>query len=245
MKKIFLFLFIIITLSKGENEVDYNISEYDIDIYYVNGAATLEDTAKNHHKKLQEIIFDMKTVTYKNELNGMNVRSALAYNHTSDEWDDYLESFRQKRYTEERNFIDLLIEAIPTFLSEIYLAFFTDVNNQYKEDLQNHIEKYEHSIKSGHKVLAIGHSQGNLFINQEYKLLDDWMKMYFSAVAIATPANNVIGDESSTAPYVTFYNDMITELVKESFEGNTEGNLSASWTELDNHELETYLNPSF
>lgn len=97
MKKIFLFLFIIITLSKGENEVDYNISEYDIDIYYVNGAATLEDTAKNHHKKLQEIIFDMKTVTYKNELNGMNVRSALAYNHTSDEWDDYLESFRQKR----------------------------------------------------------------------------------------------------------------------------------------------------
>ena len=81
----------------------------------------------------------------------------------------------------------------------------------HDEDLTKQVNAYKQSIKDGHGVIVIAHSQGNYFTNEAYEKLDDWMKDYFHMFGVATPANHVagfiVGD--ITAPYVKFHNDFI------------------------------------
>jgi hypothetical protein len=71
---------------------------------------------------------------------------------------------------------------------------------------------YIKSIIDGHGVIIIAHSQGNLFTNRVYNDFTDegfkraWMKQYISAIGVASPANNILGQKT---PYMTFDNDMI------------------------------------
>ena len=37
-------------------------------------------------------------------------------------------------------------------------------------DLSLQVKKYKDSIKNGHKVLLVAHSQGNLFTNEVFKI---------------------------------------------------------------------------
>lgn len=53
-------------------------------------------------------------------------------------------------------------------------------------DLNLQIEKYKDSIKEGHKVLVVAHSQGNLFTYEAYRKLPTWMQNYWEAVGVAS-----------------------------------------------------------
>ncbi len=72
--------------------------------------------------------------------------------------------------------------------------------------MHEQITKYEDSIKAGHGVVVVAHSQGNLFTHQAYDSLDGWMQTYFHTIAVATPDSSIINSGHG----VTFYNDMIT-----------------------------------
>jgi len=73
------------------------------------------------------------------------------------------------------------------------------------------INTYKNSIRLGHGVIVIAHSQGNLYTNEAYNALsgnDEWMRKYFHMMGVATPADHVAGG----GPYVTFDNDPIHSL---------------------------------
>ena len=53
-------------------------------------------------------------------------------------------------------------------------------------DLEPQVDKYEASIKNGHKVLVVAHSQGNLYTQEAYQKLgkrsedhEKWLQNYF------------------------------------------------------------------
>lgn len=56
----------------------------------------------------------------------------------------------------------------------------------HDETLHEQITKYEDSIKAGHGVVVVAHSQGNLFTHQAYNSLDGWMQTYFHTIDLST-----------------------------------------------------------
>ena len=88
----------------------------------------------------------------------------------------------------------------------------------HDEDLKIQVESYKWSIKSGHGVVVVSHSQGNLFALQAYAELgktDKWMLPYFHQVSIASPATKTV----KNVGHITFDNDAITVVI-----GGLEGN---------------------
>ena len=64
-------------------------------------------------------------------------------------------------------------------------------------DLKKQIHAYRDSISSGHGVLVVAHSQGNLFTREAYDALDPCMQKQFEAVSIASPMHADIKEETS------------------------------------------------
>ena len=128
-----------------------------------------------------------------------------------------------KNFTEEQ--IELMFNNIFDHIIEESIGSFIDISEeniiaQESADVNTHFLKYNQSIKDGHGVIVIAHSQGNLFTNRVYNEFgvfnnirkDAWMKKYISAIGVASPANNILGKKS---PYMTFNNDMI-QLIPDS-----------------------------
>ncbi len=77
-----------------------------------------------------------------------------------------------------------------------------------KEDIKVQVTAYEKSIKLGHGVLVLAHSQGNFFTNKAYNStggITPWMRKYFITVGIASPSKIKIPHSN----YLTFDNDPI------------------------------------
>lgn len=91
-----------------------------------------------------------------------------------------------------------------------------DIKRREQKDVKTQFSAYTQSIKDGHGVVVIAHSQGNLFTNVAYDMFTnhwlpwnedtEWMRRYFSAFAVASPANDVLGQSE---PHITFDNDII------------------------------------
>jgi hypothetical protein len=67
------------------------------------------------------------------------------------------------------------------------------IKEHHDEDLDEMVKKYKASIVAGHGVIAVTHSQGNLFAVESSDRLKDeskngWMLDYFYHVSIASPA---------------------------------------------------------
>jgi len=67
------------------------------------------------------------------------------------------------------------------------------IKEHHDEDLNEMVKKYKESVKAGHGVIAVTHSQGNLFaVESSDKIAsnpqDKWMLKYFYHVSIASPA---------------------------------------------------------
>ena len=183
------------------------IDEYKSDLYYANGIM-MSDTEESALGKWEEQVDDL----FSNELETYSKISSIrvSYNMSQGFIDDILEAFEQVT----RNEWDW--QAFTTFIT-VYLT-----QHNIQEDWQAHIndltrqvDSYKQSIKDGHGVIVIAHSQGNYFTNEAYELLDDWMKSYFKMMGVATPANHVAGFAVGdiTAPYVTFHNDFINFVI--------------------------------
>lgn len=134
----------------------------------------------------------------------------VSYNNSNGASADLFESFLQKAEAEPG--YKITWEAFKLFIAtrlknaDDLLSWAEQVNNAVEAtDLSAQVQAYKDSIKNGHGVIVISHSQGNLFTNRAYTKLDDWMKSYFHNMGVATPA----GEVASGGPYVTFDNDPI------------------------------------
>jgi hypothetical protein len=140
------------------------IDEYKIDIYFANGILTTpEEAFDNSEYVLKPAIIEKFGINYYNQNIG---KVDYAYNHTQGFLTDGIETFLQKFGWQA-----LADAFIPTHAS----------------DLQKQVDAYKESIAQGHKVLAVAHSQGNLFTFEAYEALPVWMRGYFEAISVASP----------------------------------------------------------
>jgi len=136
-------------------------------VYFANGILTSDDQAYDNAKKLQGYINrpDVPTVH-------------VAYNHTLDSHfvkggPDMFETLLQKLS---------IMNKLDTWLSNDKRV------TAHKYDLDKQVAQYQHSIESGHKVLVVAHSQGNLFASEAYGRIDEMgYGDALDALSIASP----------------------------------------------------------
>ena len=190
-----------------------NIHEYTIDLYYANGVLAGEEEMARFDWTHR--VNDMK-FTYPLLKKALKYGEAkLAYN-VSYLWGvhDFFESFLQ--YAEEHPEAKITWELFKKFMEK---KFKVDVGDMLEKlsnivsefTLSEQREAYQKSVKHGHGVITVSHSQGNFFTNQVFESivkLNGWMKPYLHMLGVASPSKKVFNDGS----HVTFDNDMITAI---------------------------------
>ena len=172
MKNIFLLLILLSSILFAE------IDEYKTDVYFANGILTEREDAKNNAEKVLEPA--IRKELYNNNENEMYNHIGkvfYAYNSTHGFIPDGIETIMQKFGLQK--------------LIDLFESLHLNITSHLK-DITLQTQKYKKSIKDGHKVLVVAHSQGNLFTYESYNALDDWMKDYFEAVSIASPMSEDI-----------------------------------------------------
>ena len=135
-----------------------NIDEYKSDVYYANGIM-MNDTEAKAEKKWQEYIEKI----FKNnpEVTDKIKNVKIAYNKSQWFDDDIYEAFEQVMSNEWgwKEFSDY-------FAIFLKIHGIQEFDNQHSIDLTKQVKAYKQSIKDGHGVIVIAHSQGNYFTNE-------------------------------------------------------------------------------
>ena len=81
-----------------------------------------------------------------------------------------------------------------------------DTLDDINKDVLTQATAYANSIKQGHGVIVVAHSQGNFFTNFVVeKKMQQWTQQYFHVIGIATPTSSI----ANGGLYLTFHNDAI------------------------------------
>ena len=149
MKKIFLLLFIFVSIAFSA------IDECKTDVYFGNGILTEKKDARTNSGILRDAIIEKFGFDYYKKHIG---KVDYAYNHTYGMGWDLLESYSQISNTQG--------------LKDWWVNHLLPENKKtvHEADLTLQVNKYEASIKNGHKVLLVAYLQGNLFTNEVYKI---------------------------------------------------------------------------
>jgi hypothetical protein len=197
---------IILFLSLLFSSLLSNIDECKSDLYYANGIM-MKESRVNAKIAWQIKVLEIfaKNPEKLNKLANINI----SYNTSQGFIDDLFESFEQI-VSNEWNW-----KALSLYIRVYLQTHNIQASDLHRPDLTAQVNAYKQSIKDGHGVIAIAHSQGNYYTNEAYEELDDWMKDYFYMFGVATPANHVAGYaiNDTTAPYVKFHNDFIKTIV--------------------------------
>ncbi len=205
LKIISLSMLISISLFANVQKID----ECKIDLYYANGIMIdMDVTQAKHELRWNDMVDDMfisNPEEYKKIAN-----AKISYNRSQGFDDDIYESLEQVMSNEwgwEKFSIFFRTYLETHNIQEKYDTHIPDLTAQVKA--------YKESIKLGHGVIVIAHSQGNYYTNEAYEKLDGWMQDYFHMFGVATPANHVAGFpvDDAAAPYVLFHNDFINFIV--------------------------------
>jgi hypothetical protein len=216
------------------------LSAKDAVIFFGNGVGNDEEKAVLSMKKLKEVIQGDDL-----QFKGFNLDFDVAYNQSGCDpelntengcLDDIIESVMQKTSSiNEKEFWAYLAGLrLATKEEEIKFGLFFEqeefnlvmetanstasmIRDFRIEDVAKHLVLYQNSISTGKKVVLVAHSQGNLFGNDVYPFLTPTEQASFGMVSVATPTDNVLGEnDKSIARYTTLYEDPI-HLVPESF----------------------------
>ena len=203
MKKLLLSLIIALVTSAQAQEI-CPVPEEKILVVFGNGILTSEENSRDSLNILAAALGP----TYNNQ----KLSYDLAYNYTDGALQDLLQSAVSvlvqfdSQVMAWLNHLQLMPDWFNLLSQKLFIANYT-IN---APELIDHVAKYKKAIQQGQKVLVVSHSQGNLYVNEAKKLLQAELtneQMHsFSIFAVATPANNVGGDN---APYFTNHRDVI------------------------------------
>lgn len=182
------------------------IDECKSDVYFANGILTDEGNATANTDLLRLTIFNE---IYNNNVDGFDKHIGkvdVAYNQTNGQTKDLLESLNQKidgSLLDKIKYLDIL-----TTLGGLL------TQDAHDSDLELQVDKYRMSIKEGHRVLVVAHSQGNLFTGEAYKKLGEesssgWMQDYFEVISVASPRHE---DIKNGTPRINWDNDLVAYL---------------------------------
>ena len=138
------------------------IDEQQSDLIYVNGLLTIQEAAIAHAGDLS--ILAGQHVDY-------------AYNQTNGFATDLIEAYKQKMLTDPSLTWNLFWGNLSIGLrvfAEIYYEYAAYYDHNI--DLSGLKEKVHNGIMSGHGVILVSHSQGNLYANEVYQGLIPWMQ---------------------------------------------------------------------
>lgn len=228
MKKYFLLTILFFIPLLGLS-ADFTIDERKSDIYFANGVLTDDGNATINLKLISEFVFIEQYIEdidrFEKEINFKK-----AYNQTFGTVGDFYEALMQKAdesfgwealysITKAALMLKDKIEVtlpngekvdIPGLLFDRFIQIVHD------SDLDTQVISYRESIRQGHGVVVLAHSQGNLFTNEAYQKMilvddegrdNDWLKEYFTRVSIATPSSDKFGGDI----VVSFHNDPVPD----------------------------------
>ena len=180
-----------------------SVNECLTDVYFANGILTDEGNATANtillKRAIQRDVYHLNIKDYNKNIGDVY----KAYNSTHGSYWDIIESAAQKWGFQWLK--DKLWDTV------------------HKADLSLQIKHYKESIRMGHRVLAVAHSQGNLFTNDAYKAIlgdshDWWMTPYFRIVSVASPMHFKITDDT---PEISWDNDLVADLGLDLMNGRT------------------------
>jgi hypothetical protein len=215
-------------------------------IFFGNGIATSPESAKRSAVALQRTIGD--------SYNGQKVRYDLAYNKTSGIAVDLIQSAAQALFQWDSQLMGWLngVGVAPGWFNQWYQNFLLSFTTVAASELPEHVSRYGNAIALGQKVVVVSHSQGNFYVNEAKKLLQQKIpaeKMNsFAIFGVAVPANN-IGD--AAGPYYTNHRDFIYAAIPGALPQNwtlkrVNGNLAQDVGPVQAHFFnETYLSSDF
>ncbi|KPK27056.1 MAG: hypothetical protein AMJ61_07015 [Desulfobacterales bacterium SG8_35_2] len=215
-------------------------------VYFGNGIKTTEDEAYDSLNILKKQLH-MALPTEKYEL----LEFKVSYNGTHGLPLDLLESTLQVLSGNTSRFWRLFwgLEIIPDWFADKFILLSSVLDKSAlvtTDSLKNHVTTYKTKIAEGKKVLLVAHSQGNLFGNQAYWLLNSREQQSFGMVSVANVDNNVLGADS---PYTTLETDKVImallaaqiALPSRPMEPNTENLDKESADSLGHSFIESYM----
>ena len=179
------------------------VNECLTDVYFANGILTNEKNATVNTLLLERSIRKKFYGGSEDKMYKYIGKVKEAYNSTHGTYWDFIESAAEKWGMQWLK--DKLWDTV------------------HKADLDLQIKHYKESIRLGHKVLTVAHSQGNLFTNDAYKAIlgdanDWWMTSYFRIVSIASPMHFMI---TLDTPEISWDNDLVADLGLDLMSGRT------------------------
>lgn len=168
-----------------------NTNDCKTDVYFANGILTKRYAAKYD----AEVILApaIKNMLGTDKFNKQIGKVAYSYNETNGFLPDGLETFLQKFG---------------------WQALLDKFGASHGSDLSNQIDAYKASINAGHKVLAVAHSQGNLFTKEAYDALSSSMQESFEAVSVASPME---ADIKPNTQRIDWDNDIVPRIATGGF----------------------------
>jgi len=175
-------------------------------IFFGNGIKTTEDGAFDSRNILKQYL---QKVLPKEEFELLDFK--VAYNDTHTLPLDLLESTIQILSGNTSRFWRFFwgLEIMPDWFADKFILLSSAIDRSSlvtTDSLKKHVNTYKTKIAEGKKVLLVAHSQGNLFGNQAYNLLNSRERQSFGMVAVANIDNNVLGGDS---PYTSLQNDKV------------------------------------
>lgn len=194
-----------------------------------------------------------------NRHGGEQIAYAHSYNSSLGAVLDFLESAQQWVGWEASNLLLWLAypDTAPAAFGELFRSWTVSLATSVSEaEAAQHADVYRAAFQRGEKVVVVAHSQGNLFANEAWRILDlerpALPMQSFGVFGVATPATNVAG---RTSPYLTHNLDPIlltfglpdNETLR-FFNAAGEGADLVVGVDIDaveSHRLRTYLSSAF
>jgi hypothetical protein len=175
-------------------------------IFFGNGVKSIKRDARDSIELIEK---RLKAELLPEEYKGLEFD--IAYNGTHTLPLDLLESVIQMLTGNISKFWRYFfgLDPIPDWFSDKFILLASVLDNSAlltTDSLAKHVNTYKTVIAEGRKVLLVAHSQGNLFGNQTYNLLDSRERQSFGMVSVANVDNNVLGAGS---PYTTLNTDKV------------------------------------
>ncbi|MCF6330877.1 MAG: hypothetical protein L3I99_04950 [Sulfurimonas sp.] len=208
-----------------------NTEPCKLHVYYGNGVWNDSDQAEESMEELKTFMQINNQTRFPVADDGVAYDFKYAHNETYGYINDLIETYWQLYESGQisESYFSFTAKALDGVDNtnpndNAYLQRIQNIINAYNLDVSTMIKRYrENSLDLKHNVLLVAHSQGNLFGNQMYDLLTAEEKDRFKMVSVATPANNVTGDYSLSAPYTTVKLDYVMIIIKNSFPVNAYG----------------------
>ena len=223
----------LLVICASANARQCHVREPGTYVVYINGMLTELTTAEAGMNLLQASVEPHMAGTGKDA----KLEFDMMYNPTNGPLLDLMEAFEQRMgaigklvdWTQFWRMVNGIVPGSSEYKaahSQVFQKHYKSMKANQEEAVQNVVQKCTAALLEGSKVLLVGHSQGNLFINQVYDRLrvEKTLKKRLNSigvVAIATPASRVAGG----GMYTTLYEDKVINMVRSIFPGTKAGNV--------------------